>query len=176
MFTPEERGHLRSELLAWAAKDSRISGAAITGSAAVEREDQWSDIDVALGVADAAEIPIVMADWTTHMHDQQLAVHRPDVPAGGWIHRFFLLPSTLQVDLAFVAATDFWPMAETFQLAFGSAQQARTIPAPRATHLVGMAWLYALHARNCIVDRPVAPLAELDRSMIQRPPPSAFQS
>ena len=52
MFIPEERVRLRSELLEYAATDKRISGAAITGSAANEREDRWSNIDLAFGVND----------------------------------------------------------------------------------------------------------------------------
>src|ERR1017187_9598508 len=51
MFTPSERGSLRSELLEAAASDPRICAAAITGSAAAEREDKWSDIDLAFGIA-----------------------------------------------------------------------------------------------------------------------------
>ena len=56
MFMPDERAQLRSDLLECAARDSRISGAAITGSAAAEREDRWSDIDLAFGVSNAAEM------------------------------------------------------------------------------------------------------------------------
>ena len=41
MFNSEERDRLRSDLLEYAAKDQRITGAAITGSAAAEREDRW---------------------------------------------------------------------------------------------------------------------------------------
>ena len=58
MFTPEERARLRSDLLDHASRDARISGAAITGSAAEEREDRWSDIDLAFGVA-GREIEVV---------------------------------------------------------------------------------------------------------------------
>src|ERR1035441_2747454 len=64
MFTPEERARLRSDLLAYAASDQRISGAAITGSAAAAREDRWSDIDLAFGVGEPADLPNVLADWT----------------------------------------------------------------------------------------------------------------
>ena len=99
MFTPEERAHLRTELLECASRDARITGAAITGSAAEEREDRWSDIDLAFGVADAAELPSVLSDWTARMYDQHLALHHLDVKSGAWIYRVFLLPSTLQVDL-----------------------------------------------------------------------------
>lgn len=52
IFTPEERVHLRSTLLATARTDDRISAGAITGSVSVGREDRWSDIDLAFSVAD----------------------------------------------------------------------------------------------------------------------------
>jgi len=48
MFTPAERGQLRSEFLDLARPDPRITGGAITGSAAAKPEDAWSDIDLAL--------------------------------------------------------------------------------------------------------------------------------
>ena len=73
LFTPDQRHLLRSKLLRYAADDPRISGAAITGSAAAGREDRWSDIDLAFGVADAPDLPKVLADWTAHMYDRHLA-------------------------------------------------------------------------------------------------------
>ncbi len=150
MFTPEERVRLRSELLEYAATDKRISGAAITGSAANEREDRWSDIDLAFGVNDADELPNVLSDWTAHMYHQHRALHHLDIRSGAWVYRVFLLPSTLQVDLAFAPATEFRALAPTFRLLFGSAQEARHIPPPAAADLIGLGWLYALHARSCI--------------------------
>jgi hypothetical protein len=155
MFTPEERARLRSDLLAYAASDQRISGAAITGSAAAAREDRWSDIDLAFGVGDTAELPNVLADWTAHMYHRHLALHHFDVRTGGWIYRVFLLPSTLQVDLAFVSATDFRPLAPTFRLMFGDAKEPRHFPPPAPGDLMGLGWLYALHARSCIARRSV---------------------
>jgi hypothetical protein len=55
----------RSDLLEHAAHDHRVSGAAITGSAANEGEDKWSDIDLAFGLADAADQPGILSDWTS---------------------------------------------------------------------------------------------------------------
>jgi predicted nucleotidyltransferase len=52
MFSHGERDALREELLAAARADGRIDAAAIVGSAAVNREDQWSDIDLAFRVVD----------------------------------------------------------------------------------------------------------------------------
>jgi hypothetical protein len=150
MFTSEERDRLRADLLDCAAKDQRISGAAITGSAAAAREDRWSDIDLAFGVSEAAELPNVLSDWTAHMYNQHLALHHLDVKSAGWIYRVFLLPSTLQVDLAFVSATEFRALAPSFRLMFGQANESRYVSPPAALDIIGLAWLYALHARNCI--------------------------
>jgi hypothetical protein len=150
MFTSEDREHLRKDLLEYAAKDPRISGAAVTGSAAASREDRWSDVDLAFGVSDAAEFPNVLSDWTAHMYQRHLALHHLDVKRAEWTYRVFLLPSTLQVDLAFVSASNFRALAPTFQLMFGKANEARHSPPPPPEEIIGLAWLYALHARSSI--------------------------
>lgn len=150
MFTPEERDLLRSSLLEYAAGDRRLSGAAITGSAAAGGEDRWSDIDLAFGVGDADELPGVLADWTRHMYDRHRALHHLDVMAGAWIYRVFLLPDTLQVDLAFVPGSEFRALAPTFRLVFGEAKESRPAQPQPAENLIGMAWLHALHARSCL--------------------------
>jgi len=150
VFSPEERDRLRSELLERAARDGRISGAAITGSAAAGREDRWSDIDLAFGVSDAGEMQNILADWTAHLHQQHLALDHLDMISGAWTYRVFLLPSTLQIDLAFVPATEFRALAPTFRLIFGKASEPRPIPPPPPRDIISMAWLYALHARSSI--------------------------
>ena len=150
MFTPEERGRLRSELLEYAQNDPRITGGALTGSAAAGREDRWSDVDLAFGVADASQVPQVLADWTAHMYERHSALHHFDVRVGAWTYRVFLLSSTLQVDLALVAAEEFRALSPTFRLVFGKANEARDFPPPQPGDLIGMGWLYALHARSCI--------------------------
>lgn len=150
VFTAEERGRLREELVAAAHADARITGAAVTGSAAVGREDRWSDIDLALCLAADAELEPVLADWTDRMYREHAAVHHLDVYRGSTLFRVFLLASTLQVDLAFWAATEFGATAPTFRLLFGTANQRPAAPAPTAAELIGTGWLYALHARSSI--------------------------
>src|SRR5688572_24804105 len=144
MFTPEERARLRSDLLQFAGTDLRISGAAVTGSGAAEREDQWSDIDLAFGIVDVAELPNVLADWTKHMYDQHLAVHHLDIQSGAWVYRVFLLPGTLQVDLAFVSATEFRALAPTFRLVFGEANESRHVSPAAPADIIALGWLYAI--------------------------------
>ena len=150
MFTPEERARLRSDLLERAARDQRISGTAITGSGAAGREDSWSDIDLAFGVAAAADLTAVVDDWTKQMYESHGAVHHLDVRAGSWLYRVFLLSSSLQVDLAFVHAPDFRPLAPTFRLVSGTSKEFGASPPPANGDLIGYSWLYAIHARSCI--------------------------
>jgi hypothetical protein len=151
MFTPEDRDRLRVDLLHTASRDKRITGGAITGSASVGREDRWSDIDLAFGVHRADAIPAVLSDWTSLMYDQHRALHHVDVQSGSWIYRVFLLPSTLQVDLAFAPENDFGPLMPTFRLHFGTCIERRQVSPPPYEEIVGLGWLYALHARSCIV-------------------------
>jgi hypothetical protein len=150
MFSPEARFRIRSEILDYGSRDARISGAALTGSAAAGREDRWSDIDLAFGVHDGTEVSEVLRDWTTYMYDRQRALHHADVLAGAWIYRVFLLPNTLQVDLAFAPAQEFRALAPSFQILFGKAQEGQHSAPPRANDLVGLGWLHALHARSSI--------------------------
>src|SRR5712671_5214644 len=153
MFSVEQREKLRTELLREAELDSRISGAAITGSAAVGREDRWSDIDLAFAIANGNELDNVLSDWTVRMYRQSSALHHLDVRSDAWIYRMFLLPGTLQVDLAFVPAPEFRALGPTFKLVFGKAAESHTPPHSSPEELIGWAWLYAIHARTCIARR-----------------------
>jgi hypothetical protein len=150
VFTAKDREALRTALLDAARPDPRITGAAVTGSGSVGTEDRWSDIDLGFGVREVAEIESTLADFSERMYRDHQALHHLDVPSGAWIYRVFLLPSTLQVDLAFAPASDFGPRARTFHLVFGTAIEELPVAPARAEELVGYAWLYALHARSSI--------------------------
>ena len=149
MFTPEGRLRLRDELLATARSDLRITGAAITGSGAPGAEDDWSDVDLAFGISGSAHLTDVLADWTELMYRDHGAIHDFDVVAGTWIYRVFLLETTLQVDLAFAPESDFGARGPTFRLLFGAAVDLPDAAPPVAKNMIGMGWLYALHARSC---------------------------
>jgi hypothetical protein len=162
MFTPEERTRLRDALVAQARADERITGAALTGSASRDAEDRWSDIDLALGVATGVDLGPVMADWTGVLYRDHGALDHLDVVSGAAVYRVFLLASTLQVDIAFAPEEEFGPRAPTFRLLFGrvgdrlaaaagTAEAAESeAAAGRTVELMGMAWLYALHARSSL--------------------------
>jgi hypothetical protein len=150
MFTSEARSRLRDSLVAAARADSRVTGAALTGTASLGAEDRWSDIDLALGVASEANLTQLVADWTDRMYRESGAVHHVDVHRGSTLFRVFLLPDTLQVDIAFWPAAEFGAIGPTFRLLFGATGQPPVFPSPSAAHLIGMAWLYALHVRSSI--------------------------
>jgi hypothetical protein len=150
MFSPEDRELLRQSLLAIARRDSRISGAAVTGSAALNREDVWSDIDLAFGVSEENEVVHVISDWTTLMYEKYGAAHHVDLTSGEVLYRAFFLRNTLQVDLSFAPGRMFGAVAPSFQLVFGTSNELPMSPSTSANELIGLGWLYALHARSSI--------------------------
>lgn len=155
MFSEAEREELRQQLLERGRQDERISGGAVTGSASKDGLDRWSDIDLAFGVHDANLLTATLADFTDFMRSTQGAVDTVDVRRDPWVYRVFLLPSTLQVDLAFAPAADFGALASTFKLVFGSARDRRELPGRDAREVLGYGWLYALHVRSSIArNRP----------------------
>ncbi|GGU71336.1 nucleotidyltransferase domain-containing protein [Lentzea flava] len=147
MFTVSERDELRRDLVDAADADPRVVGAALTGSAAVGREDRWSDIDLALSVETG--IDAVVADWTALMYSRG-AVSHLDVRHGAVLFRVFLMRSTLQVDLAFWPSTEFGATGPAFRLVFGEANELPQAKQPDRAGLVGLAWLHAVHARSSI--------------------------
>ena len=66
MFTAEQRSRIRDDLVELARADPDVVAAAIVGSAARNQEDQWSDIDLALRLAEEADEPTVVERWTRH--------------------------------------------------------------------------------------------------------------
>ncbi|MGI8945645.1 MAG: nucleotidyltransferase domain-containing protein [Thermoleophilaceae bacterium] len=164
MFTPAQRRDLRELLVAVARADERISAAAIVGSAAAGREDEWSDIDLAFRVGAGLD-PVVVADaWTNSMYRDHGAVDHLDVWSASTLFRVFLLPSSLQVDLSFWPWETFAPSGGAFRLLFGEANEPRALPPPTPGKHVGMSWLYALHARSSIArGRSLQALHMLDR-------------
>ncbi|GAB3006684.1 hypothetical protein GCM10023080_085590 [Streptomyces pseudoechinosporeus] len=149
MFTVERRQQVRERLLERARADERITGAALTGSAARDAEDRWSDIDLFFGVG----VPVteVLTDWSAYVYDSLGALHHFDLHTGPAVYRAFLLPELLEVDLGFTPAEAFGPLGEgAFQVVFGEAVPQPT-PAPTdRDHLMGLAWHHVLHARTSL--------------------------
>ena len=153
MFSREEREQIRAELVRAARADSMISGAAHLGSAAADRLDDWSDIDLALCLSPNAVADEVIAAWTTRMYDDHGAIAHCDVRRGDTLYRVFLLRNTLQVDISFWPADGFRATGPKFKLIFGIPNEPRPPAADSAAELIGFAWLYGLHLRSSIERR-----------------------
>jgi len=152
MFTPDEREQIRTALVGAARQDPNIAAAAHLGSAAADRLDEWSDIDLALCVSPGAELEEAVGEWTSRLYDDYGAVAHCDVRRGHTLYRVFLLRSTLQVDVSFWSAGEFRALGPHFKLIFGVQNEPQPTPAASADELIGFAWLYALHVR-CSVAR-----------------------
>ncbi|WP_328613992.1 nucleotidyltransferase domain-containing protein [Amycolatopsis sp. NBC_00355] len=147
MYTPGDRDLLRSALLAAARADDRVTGAALTGSAALDAEDAWSDIDLAFKTTEPER---VLADFTALLYRDHGAMHHMDVVFERTVYRVFLLENTLQVDLSFWPEADFGATSPKFRLLFGTTNDREPSPLPDARRFVDLAWLHALHARSSI--------------------------
>jgi len=150
MFTPEQRANVRERVLALARSDARISGGAITGSAAVAAEDRWSDIDLSFGVIDDVELEAVLADWTELLAGELGVLHHWDLRSGSTIYRVFLLPGGLELDVAVTPADQFGARGPKFQLLFGQGIERGAAVPPSVDELIGLGWLSALDARIAI--------------------------
>jgi hypothetical protein len=150
VFTPEDRTRVRARLLELAHADERITGAALTGSAAKGTEHRWSDVDLFFGVSEQADFSAVLTDWTDAVYGDFGAIHHFDVPSGSAIYRVFLLPGCLQVDLAFVPEADFASRGPNFRTVFGKPAEREHPQPPAFDDLAGLGWLSVLHAHACI--------------------------
>lgn len=153
VIDPTRREEVRQRLLALAADDSEIIGAALTGSTATGEADAWSDLDLALGVDDDA-LTGTLERWTAIMIDDLGAVHHWDLPSGRWVYRVFLLPDLLEIDLGFAPIGEWGPTASSWQTIFGEPVDWRIGPPGFDNRTwTGHLWHHLLHARIAVERR-----------------------
>jgi len=148
IFSPEERERLRSALLARAAADPDVTGAAFTGSVGAGNEDRWSDTDLVLAVR--GPVAAVADKWTRWCYDELGVRHHWDLPGAPRIIRVFLLPGWLEIDLTFAPEDVFGPRGPQWRTVFGEARRLDPFPEPGPRYVTGLIWHHALHARMCI--------------------------
>lgn len=150
MFTTEQRDDIREHVLNLAMTDPRVASAALTGSTAVGAEDEWSDIDVAFGIADGISPEAVLDDWAEVLDREFGTLHHWDLRSGSSIYRVFLLPSGLEVDVGVTPQQEFGALGLRFRTLFGTTRQLDPAPQPAAQYLIGLGWHHVLHARSSI--------------------------
>jgi hypothetical protein len=150
VFTPEERAAVRDRVFALAREDRRISGGAITGSGAHDAEDEWSDVDTSFGVVDGVDPLEVLDEWTRELNAELGFVHWWDLRHASTIYRVYLLPSTLELDIAVTPASEWAQRGPRFRLVFGESGPAVDAPPPALDETIGLGWLAALVTRMAI--------------------------
>jgi hypothetical protein len=150
MFTPEERAAVRERVFALAQADERASGGAITGSGSVGEEDEWSDVDTSFGIVEGFEPLEVLEDWTRALEPELGFVHWWDLRAGPTIYRVYLLPSSLELDIAVTPAAEFVQRGPKFRLVFGETAPPAAKREPAVEETIGLGWLAALVTRVAI--------------------------
>jgi hypothetical protein len=150
MFTVDRRRQVRARLLERAAGDRRITAAAITGSAAADAEDRWSDIDLFFGVAPGTTVDEALDGWSPFVYRELGAIHHFDLTSSSAVYRAFLLGDLLEIDLGFTPAAMFGPLGKgPFKLVFGQPSRRKTKYVDPG-HVAGLAWHHVLHARICL--------------------------
>jgi hypothetical protein len=150
MFTVEYRDHVRHRVLELARADPRVIGGALTGSTALGAGDDWSDIDVAFGIADGITPEAVLHDWTRVLDREFSVLDHFDLRSGSSVYRVFLLPNGLEVDVALTPGEEFGARGPHFRALFGTTHQLEAIAQPSASYLIGLGWHHVLHARSSI--------------------------
>src|SRR5438552_6686013 len=138
MFTVEHRDHVRQRVLELAKADPRVRAGALTGSTAVGAGDDWSDIDVAFGIANGITLESVLNDWTEVLDQEFSVLHHFDLRFGPSIYRVFLLLSGLEVDVAVTPEQEFGARGPSFRALFGTPHQLPATPQPDASSLIGL--------------------------------------
>ena len=144
-----ERENIKELLIEKAKSDKSIISAVIFGSASKNEEDEWSDIDLGFRVSENTDIIEVCDSWTTFMKEKYTVSSTLDIYALGAIYRVFLLDSTLQIDLSFWPYDKFTIIGSSYIILFGEAIFIDTPPTD-INRIIGMGWLYLLHARSSI--------------------------
>jgi predicted nucleotidyltransferase len=117
VFTAEQRDRVRERLLELARADEDVLGAAITGSYAAGGGDEWSDVDLAFAIR--GDLEPAVERWTEILHGELGAVHHWDLRFRGTVYRVFLLPSGLEIDIAFAPPKEFRPRRPTWRTVLG---------------------------------------------------------
>jgi hypothetical protein len=103
----------------------------------------------------AVDIPVDAAldPWTDRLYAEFGALHHWDLPAGPIVYRVFLLPGSLEVDIAFTPAAEFGPLGPNWRTVFGRVMECPAGGPADPGNLIGLAWHHALHARVCVERR-----------------------
>jgi hypothetical protein len=117
---------------------------------AVDGQDAWSDIDLAFGLVEDANLEDVLVDWTEVLDRGPGIVHYWDLRAGPRLFRVFLFPSGVEADVSVMPEEHFGSRGPSFRTLFGESRRFDPPPLPDHRFLVGLCWHHVAHARSSI--------------------------
>lgn len=152
VFDPMVRDQVQAWLVRRAEQDERIAAAAVVGSLAAQRADQWSDLDLTLGVADGIAVANVIDDWSGALAAEFQASVLLDLHSAGAQYRVFLLPGWVQVDLSFAPDGRVLQGGSHIQLLFGATSPMPSTPRS-PDDAFGWGVVFARHGHVCLQRR-----------------------
>lgn len=150
-----EYDEVRDWLLDLGSKDSRVDGGAITGSAATDQSDEWSDVDVAFGYDPNVHPEDILSDWTAAIDQRFPITHHFDLLSAESTYRVYLLAIGLEVDIGLSPSHAFGARGTAFKLSFGQSVNGLRVPDYALHQTVGFGWHHAIHAYVAIQRRQV---------------------
>lgn len=150
MFTIQYREEVRNKILDKAKQDKRIVAAAIVGSYAQSKEDQFSDIDLTFGVSEQHTVFELLQSWTEYIVQNFSAVVLLDVQRGATTYRVFILPKLLQLDISFSPEKDFGAIGENFKLLYGKQFEKPQPKSQTSEEIFGWIVHHLVRARFCV--------------------------
>lgn len=149
MFDAAARDRIQALLVERARADERVAAAALLGSLTTGQADRWSDLDLALAVAEGIPVTDVVNDWSQALSTEFRATVLLDLEAGRALYRVFLLPGWLQVDLSFAPGGRVLKGGPRLELLFGETSPMPSTP-PSPENRFGWGVVYARHAFVCL--------------------------
>ncbi|MCI0395633.1 MAG: nucleotidyltransferase domain-containing protein [Chloroflexi bacterium] len=157
-LSPHDRQTTLDRLLAALQTDNRIAGALLVGSAATGFNDDLSDIDLSVVVAQEAQVTAVFHDWQQRIPTLFPVIHSFEATYGP--NNFlvaFWLETFLELDLGFLCLANLVAKRDRWQVAFDRSGRIESLmraswagrPAPdvQALYLATLdsLWHYAGH-------------------------------
>jgi predicted nucleotidyltransferase len=119
LFSPEERQAILDRVLDTLRTDDRVAGVVIVGSGAVGFDDDYSDIDLAVVVAEEEDTLPVFRDWKPRIEALLPVIHSFETIYGPHSYLYgFLFKGFLELNLGFVCLANLFAKRARWQVAF----------------------------------------------------------
>ena len=119
-FSPEERQGILDRVLSVLQNDARIAGVLIVGSGAVGFDDEYSDIDLSVVVAEEDDVTLVFREWRGQIESLLSVIQCFESYYGPNNYLYgFLLSNFLELDIGFLCLANLiakkprWEIAPT---------------------------------------------------------------